>query len=79
MRCHSVACGTVSQTQSATQLAMRNLFCFLGLGLLACSPYLHRRDCGAPKPRKKKQKRYDYGCAVVIVHRFPFSFLSSHK
>jgi len=24
------------------------------------SPNRHRRDRGAPKPRKKKQKRYDY-------------------
>ena len=54
-------------------------FAFFGLGLRACSPYLRRRDCGPPKPRKKKQKRYDYACAVLIVHRFPFSFLCSHK
>jgi hypothetical protein len=33
-----------------------------------CSPYLHRRDCGTPKPGKKKQKRYDYGCAILILH-----------
>jgi len=77
--CHSIGCGTVSQAQSATQTATRNLFCFLGLGLRACSPYRHRRDCGAAKPGKKKQKRYDYGCAVVIIHRFLFSFLCSHK
>jgi hypothetical protein len=76
---HSIGCGTVSQAQSAMQSAMRNLFCFLGLGLRACSPYRHRRDCGAPQPGKQKQKRYDYGCAVVIVHRFPFSFLCTHK
>ena len=38
------------------------------------SPYRYGRDCGTPKPRKKKQKRYDYACAVLIFHRFPFSF-----
>ena len=33
-------------------------------------PYRHRRDCGAPKPGKKKQNRYDYGYAILIVHSF---------
>jgi hypothetical protein len=28
-----------------------------------------------PKPRKKKQKRYDSSCAVLIVHRFPETYL----
>jgi hypothetical protein len=70
--CHSVGCGTTNRAPSATQSATRNLFCFLGLGLRACSPYLHRRDCATPKPRKKKQKRYDF-------HRFSFPFLCSHK
>jgi hypothetical protein len=36
------------------------------------SPYRHGRDCGTPKPRKKKQKRYDYACGVLIIHRFTF-------
>jgi len=55
-----------------TQSAMRNLFRFLGLGLRVYSPYRHCRGCGSRQPGKKKQKRYDYGCAVLIVHRFPF-------
>jgi hypothetical protein len=42
-----------------------------------CSPYRDRRDCGAPKPGKKKQKRYNYGCAILIFHRFPGTYLSS--
>ena len=33
-----------------------------------CSPYRHRRDCGTSKPGKKKQKRYDYGCAILNLH-----------
>ena len=39
------------------------------------SPYRHGRDCGTPKPGKKKQKRYDCAYAVLIIHRFPFSLL----
>jgi hypothetical protein len=50
--------------------AMRNLFCFVGLGFRVCLPYRHRRDCAAPKPGKKKQNRYDYGYAILIVHSF---------
>lgn len=61
------------QTQSATQSAMRN--CPVGFGFRVCSPYRHDRDCGTPKPGKKKQKRYDYACAVLVIHRFPFSLL----
>ena len=63
--------------QSATQSAMHN--CAVGLGFRVCSPYRHGRDCSTPKPGKKKQKRYDYACAVLIDHRFPFSFLCLHK
>jgi hypothetical protein len=43
---------------------VRNLVSFGGLARPECSPYLHRRDCSAPKPGKKKQKRYNYSCAV---------------
>ena len=60
--------------QSETQSAMHN--CAVGLGFRVCSPYCHGQDCGTPKPRKKKQKRYDYACAVLIIHRFPFSLLN---
>jgi hypothetical protein len=70
MRCHSVGFGMASRTQSATQSGMRNLFCFLDLGFRVCLPYRHRRECSAPKPGKKKQKRYDYGHAILIVHSF---------
>ena len=59
--------------QSATQLAMCN--CAVGLGFRVRSPYCHGRDCGTPKPGKKKQKLYDHACAVLIIHRFPFSLL----
>jgi len=79
MVCRLVACGTASRMQSGTKSTMRNLSRFLGLGLPVFSPYRHRRDRGAPKPRKKKQKRYDYACTVLTVHRFPFSFLCLHK
>ena len=47
----------------------------VGLGFRVCSPYCHGRDCGTPKPGKKKQERYDYAYAVLIIHRFPFSLL----
>jgi len=56
----------------------RNRLCAiapLGFGFRACSPYRRGRDCGTPKPGKKKQKRDDYACAVLIIHRFPFPLL----
>ena len=40
-----------------------------GWGFHMCSPYRHGRDCGTTKPGKKKQKRYDYACAVLSIHR----------
>src|SRR5262249_937310 len=67
------ACGTPARMPSATQSATRN--CPVGFGFRACSPYRRGRDCGTPKPGKKKQKRYDYACAVLIIHRFPFPLL----
>lgn len=58
---------------------VRDLVFFVGLALPECSPYLHRRDCSAPKPGKKKQKRYNYSCAVQILHKFPLFFRYSYK
>jgi hypothetical protein len=52
---------------------MRN--CPVGFGFRVYSPYRHGRDGGTPKPGKEKQKRYDYACAVLVIHRFPFSLL----
>ena len=49
---------------------VRNLFCFPDLGFRVCLPYRHRRECSPPKPGKKKQKRYDYGHAILIIHSF---------
>ena len=40
-------------------------------GFRVCLPYRHGRGCGTPKPGKKKQKRYDNACAVLVIHRFP--------
>jgi len=73
MRSHSADYRMVNRMQSATQSAMHN--CAVGLGFRVCSPYRHGRDRCTPKPGKKKQKRYDYARAVLIIHRFPFSLL----
>src|SRR6516162_10239959 len=73
MRSRSADCRMVNRMQSATQSAMHN--CAVGLGFRVCSPYCRGRDCGTPKPGKKKQNRYDYACDVLIIHRFPFSLL----
>src|SRR5215475_1922375 len=45
-------------------------------GIRVCSPYRHGRGCCTPKPGKKKQKRYDYARAVLIIHRFPVFFVA---
>ena len=73
MCCQWIACGMPNQMQSATQSAIRN--CPVGFGFRVCLPQRLGRDCGTPKPGKKKQKRYDYACAVLVIHRFPFSLL----
>jgi hypothetical protein len=67
-------CGTAGHKRNQ----QRNRLCAiapLGFGFRVCSPYRHGRDCGTPKPGKKKQKRYGYACAVLVIHRFPFSLL----
>src|SRR5262249_8479328 len=73
MRCHSgrLWYGEPDAVSDAIGYALLHRW----FGFRVCSPYRHGRDRGTPKPGKKKQKRYDYACAVLIIHRFPFSLL----
>jgi hypothetical protein len=50
------------------------LFSFPALCFDAFSPDRSSRYCGAPKPGKEKDKRYDYRSAILIAHMFE-SFL----
>jgi hypothetical protein len=56
--------------KTSTQVRFTVCFCSPALRFHATSPCRHCRHCGAPKPRKEKQKSYDYRSAILIVHRF---------
>jgi hypothetical protein len=56
--------------RSRGNLASEVLFCFPALRFDAFSPYHDSRYCCAPKPGKEKQKSYDYGSGILMVHRF---------
>ena len=61
--------------KTSTQVRFTVSFCSPALRFHVTSPCRHCRHCGAPEPRKEKQKCYDHRCAVLIFHRFR-SFLS---
>jgi hypothetical protein len=55
------------------------LFCFPVVRFDVLSPDRDGRYCSAPKPGKEKQKSYNYGSAIVMVHSFDPFFLCSPR
>src|SRR5438094_10595564 len=64
--------------KTSTQVRFTVSFCSPALRFHVTSPCRHCRHCGAPEPRKEKQKCYDYRCAVLIFHRFRSVLLFLH-
>ena len=65
----------IGQREVTRKLGSKVLFWLPTVFFRVFPPYRDSRQCSAPKPGKEKHNSYDYGSAILIIHRFQ-SFLS---